>query len=986
MPNSLIKLEGTGVHKMIRNFTLHLAVVLLIALSLSPLISPQAISAEESCNWNLESGIVNNALVDIWGTGSNDVFTVGWGGNILHYDGSRWTQFDTSQVTGQTFHGVWGSAPGDVYAVGFNGTIIHYNGSHWSNVNVSAVTREDLLHIWGSSANNIFVVGKNGIILTYNGIAWTSMPSSTTKNLNGVWGTSGGNVFAVGDEGTVLHYDGTHWNKTDISHISSYGLSAVWGSAANDVFAVGDFGTILHYDGNSWATMSSPPTDSLYSIWGSSGNDVYTVGFSGEILHYTIASGWENFHDSGQTSYGIWGSSTANVFFVGLHGWILHYNGAQWAQMYIGVTMTKLFGVWGVDSDNVFAVGAGAGLFHYDVDSWNQVEISQLTSADLFHVWGSSANDVFVSGDMGTILHYNGSQWSKMNVNHITTQPLIGIWGTSAGNVFAVGYAGTILHYDGSGWAAMSSQTDRDLISVWGTAANNILASGGHGTILRYDGISWAPMQSGTEVDLEHIWGTSGQNIYITGGYDLFHYNGSAWSKIISATDCLYGVWGSSANDVYITGDWGDVFHYNGIKWSKISCTSTLTADTLFDIWGSSAVDIFAVGDDGAILHYSGTEAAPTVTSVSPNSGNQGQTLDVIITGTNFTGTTSVRFGALGSYVSVNSFLVDNDAQITANITILSYASPGTRNVKVTTPCGSDLLNNGFTVNMAGQQTQTVNTATGTGIATFTTNAGSIYNLRASTTTACGTMIGYSFPQGFFSFTIANITPGSTVTLTITLPSNMPTNTQYWKCINGQWVDVTSILGDNDGDNVLTLTLKDGGPEDADGHADGTITDPGAPTTPVVTPTTPEVMYTRPPSSSPYSPPPLAAVVALPAVIVQSASLSISKVTPGTPVIVDVTLVNKSTVNGALNVKLYVNGQEEASQGVTVNSGSTLPVSFNVSRNQPGTYSVYVGNVSAGSFTVDELADPNIILYVSSALIFIALILGIFFLRKQYRY
>ena len=202
-------------------------------------------------------------------------------------------------------------------------------------------------------------------------------------------------------------------------------------------------------------------------------------------------------------------------------------------------------------------------------------------------------------------------------------------------------------------------------------------------------------------------------------------------------------------------------------------------------------------------------------------------------------------------------------------------------------------------------------------------------------------------------------------------------------------MDVTSLLGDNNGDNVLTLTLRDGGPEDADGHANGTITDPGAPATPVtpaVTSTTPVVIHTRPPSSSPYIPPPLAAAVALPNVVVQSASLSLSKVTPGAPVIVDVALVNKSTVDGALNVKLYVNGQEEASRGATVNSGSTLPISFNISRNQPGTYSVYVGNVSAGSFTVDESADPNIILYLSSALIFIALVLGILFVRRRRGY
>ncbi|MCX6001445.1 MAG: hypothetical protein NTY79_02750 [Chloroflexi bacterium] len=385
----------------------------------------------------------------------------------------------------------------------------------------------------------------------------------------------------------------------------------------------------------------------------------------------------------------------------------------------------------------------------------------------------------------------------------------------------------------------------------------------------------------------------------------------------------------------------------------------------------------------------------PTVTSVNPNSGIQGQTLDVIITGNNFTGATSVTFGALGSYVSVNSRTVDNDNQITANITISSYASPGTRDVTVTTPWGTNTLNDGFTVNRAGQQTQTVNTATGTGVATFTTSGGSINNLRALITPECGALAGYSFPQGFFSFTISNLTPGSTVILTITLPSNMPADTKYWKCINGQWMDITSMLGDNDGDNVLTLTLRDGGPEDADGHADGTITDPGAPATPVVAPTVvtpatpavtstaPEVIHTRPPSSSPYIPPPLAAAVALPNVVVQSASLSISKVTPGAPVIVDATLVNKSTVNGALNVKLYVNGREEASQGVTVNSGSTLPVSFNISRNQPGTYSVYVGGVSAGSFTVDELADPNTILYISGALLGIAFVIGLLLILRR---
>jgi hypothetical protein len=141
--------------------------------------------------------------------------------------------------------------------------------------------------------------------------------------------------------------------------------------------------------------------------------------------------------------------------------------------------------------------------------------------------------------------------------------------------------------------------------------------------------------------------------------------------------------------------------------------------------------------------------------------------------------------------------------------------------------CTSDNATTNVIVNT--EQTQCVNTATGTGIACFTTSNGSIIDLTAANSTPCGTLPGFIFPYGLFSFTIFNIPPGSTVTITITLPSNMPTNTQYWKCINGHWVNVTSLLGDNDGDNILTLTIKDGGLGDADGHVNGTIVDPGGP-------------------------------------------------------------------------------------------------------------------------------------------------------------
>ncbi len=154
------------------------------------------------------------------------------------------------------------------------------------------------------------------------------------------------------------------------------------------------------------------------------------------------------------------------------------------------------------------------------------------------------------------------------------------------------------------------------------------------------------------------------------------------------------------------------------------------------------------------------------------------------------------------------------------------------------------------------------------------------------------------------------------------------------------------------------------------------------PLTPSIPPT-PEFVHTTPPASSASMPPPVSTPVALANIVVQSAALSASKVTPGTPVTVNVDVVNRATINGTIKLKSYVNGQEDDSKAVTVNSGSSIPVTFTVIRNQPGTYDVYVSGVSAGRFTVDEFADPNIILYISLASIFSFFILGLVYILRR---
>ena len=87
----------------------------------------------------------------------------------------------------------------------------------------------------------------------------------------------------------------------------------------------------------------------------------------------------------------------------------------------------------------------------------------------------------------------------------------------------------------------------------------------------------------------------------------------------------------------------------------------------------------------------------PTVSSVNPNSGAQGQSLpSVIITGSNFQSGATCN---LGAGITVNSCTFNSVTQLTANITISSTATLGTRNVTVTNPDNqTSTLTNGFSV------------------------------------------------------------------------------------------------------------------------------------------------------------------------------------------------------------------------------------------------------------------------------------------------
>ena len=118
-------------------------------------------------------------------------------------------------------------------------------------------------------------------------------------------------------------------------------------------------------------------------------------------------------------------------------------------------------------------------------------------------------------------------------------------------------------------------------------------------------------------------------------------------------------------------------------------------------------------------------------------------------------------------------------------------------------------------------------------------------------------------------------------------------------------------------------------------------------------------------------------------IVVQSAAIATPKVAPGEKVDVTASVTNKGTTNGDAKLTLYINGQEADSQSVVLAAGQTAPVHFYVSMNEPGTYTVHVGSVPAGSFTVDVLANNDFLIYGLIALFTIGIAVVIYMVTRK---
>jgi hypothetical protein len=142
-------------------------------------------------------GTEAHALFKIWGSASDDVWSVGDVGAAVHWDGASWTAHPDPD--GIDLISVWGSPDEGVIAVGgrASGRIDRLQGGAWLGQTLAI---PGLNGVWVDPVEGATAVGVQGTIyrISADGFDLEQEDAGTTMVLHSVFGFSDGPRYAVG--------------------------------------------------------------------------------------------------------------------------------------------------------------------------------------------------------------------------------------------------------------------------------------------------------------------------------------------------------------------------------------------------------------------------------------------------------------------------------------------------------------------------------------------------------------------------------------------------------------------------------------------------------------------------------------------------------------------------------------------------------------------------------------------------------------------
>lgn len=280
--------------------------------------------------WAVVGQKLPSALLSVWGTSEDDVWTVGSDANdgkgplVLRFDGSAWTRLETGAT-----------------------------GNLW--------------WVFGFPNGPVYLGGEGGLMLRHENGAFTRMPTPGTAVVSGIWGASPDDVWAVGAESGgsrgafAWRLRGGAWEAAagfPAGWVDTDAMWKVWGRSANDVWLVGSAGKTLHWDGTAFTSSSAGTGEALFTVHANSKGFTAVGGFgTGKLVEHD-GSSWVNASPPGASALvGVW-LTEASGFAVGQYGVVYSRTDAGWVEESTGFSLSQsLHSVWVDPSGGVWAAG-----------------------------------------------------------------------------------------------------------------------------------------------------------------------------------------------------------------------------------------------------------------------------------------------------------------------------------------------------------------------------------------------------------------------------------------------------------------------------------------------------------------------------------------------------------------------------------------------------------------------------------------------------
>ncbi|MCU7503248.1 MAG: glucosyl transferase [Ignavibacteria bacterium] len=235
--------------------------------------------------------------------GPNDIWLTD--GAIHHWDGvsskmlSSYQRIDLigGEENGQSVNRLWGKSSSDLYGIGWGGMITHFDGHSWKKLETG--TNLDITDIYGAMDER---TGEMQILATATtnyppGRAILSIKGNTVTHISyepiiwdlyAVWFIPNRHYYVTGggiyDKVSLID---KFW-KDDSMKYTHYSIERIKANAINDVFLAGAYGEVLHFNGVNWKSfISETYLDGAYNNLDVKGNTIAIsggVGLRGVVL------------------------------------------------------------------------------------------------------------------------------------------------------------------------------------------------------------------------------------------------------------------------------------------------------------------------------------------------------------------------------------------------------------------------------------------------------------------------------------------------------------------------------------------------------------------------------------------------------------------------------------------------------------------------------------------------------------------------------